>query len=1151
LAQARVYSLTPATNEEEEPSTDVVTGTIPLFGRLACVLFDSGATHSFISSTYVKLCNMNTKPLKQNIRVSNPVGDTVTCVKYVENCPIVIAGKTLPARPAVFSMLGFDIILGMDWLSKYGANINCRKREVVFRLRDTEEFKFCGSRVRATPPLLSALQARKSIRDGAYAYLAYVTAKPEVEAKLEDIPVVRHYSDVFAEVTKLPPDREIEFTIELMPGTQPIHKAPYRMAPTELKELKEQLQDLLDRGFIQPSVSPWGAPVLFVKKKDGSMRLCIDYRELNKVTIKNKYPLPRIDDLFDQLKGASVFSKIDLLSGYHQLKVREEDVPKTAIRTRYGHYEFLVMPFGLTNAPSVFMDLMNRVFHKYLDSFVVVFIDDILIYSANHQEHEEHLKMVLDVLREKKLFAKLKKCEFWLEEVSFLGHVVSKEGLAVDPKKIEAIVEWERPTSVREIRSFLGLAGYYRRFIAGFSALSGPLTALTRKNAPYVWSDECEESFQELKQRLVSAPVLTLPMESVGYVVYTDASRKGLGCVLMQQGKVVAYASRQLKDHEKNYPTHDLELAAVVYALKIWRHYLYGEPCEIHTDHQSLRYIFTQKDLNMRQRRWLEVLKDYDSKVFYHPGKANVVADALSRKSRDVEMDSTSVIDQLAQQFAIVQIDEVLTGESPILAALVVQPLTTARIKQAQEDDLELQELIDEAKRGEASGFYIANDGVLKTKDDRTVIPNDADLRREILDEAHQTRYTVHPGNTKMYQDLKKKFWWNGMKREIAEYVARCPSCQLVKAEHQRPAGQLQPLEIPMWKWDQIAMDFVVGLPKAPSGQDAIWVIVDRLTKSAHFLPIKITDSMEKLAELYVREVVRLHGVPISIVSDRDPRFTSKFWKKLHEALGTKLNFSTAYHPQSDGQSERTIQTLEDMLRLCVLDFKGSWIRYLPLVEFAYNNSFQATIGMAPYEALYGRKCRSPLYWDEVGEQQLLGPEMIQDTKDKVALIRKRMLTAQSRQKSYADKHRRTLEFEVGDLVYLKVSPMRGVMRFGKKGKLSPRYVGPFQVLKRVSPLAYKIELPPNLEGVHDVFHVSQLRKCVHDPLHVISYEPLDIQPNLTYEELPVQILDRKEQQLRTKTIPLVKVLWRNHAVEEASWELESDMRNRYPHLFE
>jgi hypothetical protein len=346
--------------------------------------------------------------------------------------------------------------------------------------------------------------------------------------------------------------------------------------------------------------------------------MCIDYRELNRVTIKNKYPLPRIDDLFDQLKGASVFSKIDLLSGYHQLKVREEDVPKTAIRTWYGHYEFLVMPFGLTNAPSVFMDLMSRVFHEYLDTFVVVFIDDILVYSADRVKHEEHLRTVMEKLREKKLFAKIKKCEFWLEEVSFMGHVVNKNGLAVDPAKVKAVVEWERPTNVREIRSFLGLAGYYRRFIEKFSSLSGPLTALTRKNAPFIWSVECEESFQELKWRLVTAPVLTLPVESVGYVVYTDASKKGLGCVLMQQGRVVAYASRQLKEHEKDYPTYDMELAAVVYALKIWRHYLYGEKCEIHTDHQSLKYIFPQRDLNMRQRRWLEVLKDYDSKMFYH-----------------------------------------------------------------------------------------------------------------------------------------------------------------------------------------------------------------------------------------------------------------------------------------------------------------------------------------------------------------------------------------------------------------------------------------------------------------------------------------------------------------------------------------------------
>jgi hypothetical protein len=1150
-APTRVYALTPDNIKAEENATDIVTGTIPLFGSVACVLFDSGATHSFISSSYVKLCKLSTEPLDQNICVVTPIGDAITCRKCVDNCPIVIEGKTLPAKLAVFSMLGFDVILGVDWLLKYKANINCRGKEVTFCLQGVEEFKFRGSKVRAIPPLLSAVQVIKSVREGAQAYLAYVQAKPEVRAKLEDIPVVCNYPDVFSEVMGLPPDREIEFSIDLMLGTQPIHKAPYCMALTELRELKEQLQELLDRGFIHPSVSPWGAPILFVKKKDESMRLCIDYRELNRVTIKNKYPLPRIDDLFDQLKGASVFSKIGLLSGYHQLKVQEEDVSKTAIRAQYDHYEFLVMPFRLTNASSVFMDLMNQVFHEYLDSFVVVFIDDILVYSANHVEHEEHLKTVMEKLREKKLFAKLKKCEFWLEEVSFLGHVVNKNGLAVDPARVKVVVEWERPTSVREIRSFLGLAGYYRRFIEGFSSLSGPLTALTNKNAPYVWSDECEASFQELKQRLVIAPVLTLPMESVGYVVYTDASKKGLGCVLMQQGRVVAYASRQLKDHEKNYPIHDLELAAVVYALKIWRHYLYGEECEIHTDHQSLKYIFTQRDLNMRQRRWLEVLKDYDSKMFYHPAKANVVADALSRKSRDDETDPKELMDQLSQQYPIAQIDEVMTGGPPILAALVVQPQSLDRIRHAQENDLKLQDFIDRTRRGETTEFYLTGEGMLKTRIGRIVIPNNTELRRDILDEAHQTRYTVHPSNNKMYQDLRKKFWWCGMKRNIAEYVAQCPSCQLVKAEHQMPTGQILPVEVPMWKWDKITMDFVVGLPRTPNGQDAIWVIVDKLTKSAHFLPIKIIDSMDKLVETYVREIVRLHGVPVSIVSDRDPRFTLKFWERLQSAMGPKLNFSTAYHPQTDSQSERTIQTLEDMLRLCVLDFKGSWIRYLPLIEFAYNNSFQTTIGMAPYEALYGRKCRSPLYWDEVGERQLLGPKLVQDTREKIALIRKRMLTAQSRQKSYADKHRRKLEFAVGDLVYLKVLPMRGVWRFGNKGKLSPRYVGSFQVLKKVSPVAYKIEMPPSLASVHDVFHVSQLRKCVHDSSHVINYEPLDIQPNLTYEELPMQVLDRKEQQLKIKTIPFVKILWRNHGVEEASWELEQQMRDRYPYLFE
>ncbi|WVZ57271.1 hypothetical protein U9M48_007676 [Paspalum notatum var. saurae] len=391
----------------------------------------------------------------------------------------------------------------------------------------------------------------------------------------------------------MPPDREIEFVIDLIPGTAPIYKRPYRMDANQLAELKEQIQELLDKGYIRPSTSPWGAPVIFVPKKDGTQRMCIDYRALNDVTVKNKYPLPRIDDLFDQLKGASVFSKIDLRSGYHQLKIRASDIPKTAFVTRYGLYEFTVMSFGLTNAPAYFMYLMNKVFMEYLDKFVVVFIDDILVFSINEEEHEKHLRM---------LYAKLSKCEFWLFEVSFLGHIISKGGISIDPSKIKAVQDWVAPRNVSEIRSFLGLAGYYRRFVKNFSKIAQPLSKLLSKGATFEWTNKCRLSFEELKKRLTTAPILIMPDVQKPFTVYCDASRQGLGCVLMQEGHVVAYASRQLQEHERNYPTHDLELA-------------------------------TKKYLNLGQRRWLELIKDYDVNINYHPGKANVVADALSRKS--------------------------------------------------------------------------------------------------------------------------------------------------------------------------------------------------------------------------------------------------------------------------------------------------------------------------------------------------------------------------------------------------------------------------------------------------------------------------------------------------------------------------------------
>ncbi|GJV04689.1 putative reverse transcriptase domain-containing protein [Tanacetum coccineum] len=574
-----------------------------------------------------------------------------------------------------------------------------------------------------------------------------------------------------------------------------------------MEKLSTQLQELSDKGFIRPSSSPWGASVLFVKKKDDSFRMCIDYRELNKLTVKNRYLLARINDLFNQLQGSRLYSKIYLRSGYHQLRVRDEDIPKTAFRTRYGHYEFQVIPFGLTNALVVFMDLMNRVCRPYLDKFVIVFIDDILIYSKTKEEHDAHLRQILELIKKEELYAKFSKCDFWVSKVQFLGHVIDSEGIHVDPAKIESIKDWEPPKTPTKILQFLGL---------------------------FNWGEKEETAFQTLKQKLCSAPILALPKGSENFIVYCDASHKGLGAVLMQKEKVIAYASCQLQIHEKNYMTHDLELGAVVFALKMWRHYLYGTKCVVFTGHKSLQHILDQKELNMRQRRWLDLLSDYNCELRYHLGKANVILNA--------------------------------------------------QVETRKEDNYGTKDLCGMIKNLEPRA-----DETLCLKN-KSWIPCFGNLRALIMHESHKSMYSIHHGSDKMYQDLKKLYWWPNMKVEIATYVSKCMTC--------------------------------AKLPKMTSGQDTIWVIIDRFTKSAHFLPMKETNTMEKLMRQYLKEVVSSDGVPVSIISDQD-----------------------------NGQSERTIQTLEDMLRAYVMDFGKGWDRHLPLIEFSYNNSYHTSIKAAPFEA--------------------------------------------------------------------------------------------------------------------------------------------------------------------------------------------------------
>jgi hypothetical protein len=567
--------------------------------------------------------------------------------------------------------------------------------------------------------------------------------------------VVKDFLDVFPEeLPGMPPDTEVELVIDLLPGTAPTFKQPYRMSVEELKELKKQLTELQEAGYIRPSSSPWGAPVLFVQKKDGSQRMCVDYRSLNDVTVKNKYPLPRIEDLFDQMRGARVFSKIDLRSGYHQMRIRPSDIPKTAFSTRYGLYEFTVMSFGLTNAPAYFMNLMNKVFMEYLDRFVVVFIDDILIYSQSDSDHEEHLRLVLQKLRDNQLYAKFSKCEFWIGEVPFLGHIISNGGISVDPAKVKEIMEWRVPTTVTEIRSFLGLAGYYRIFIEGFSKIAKPMISLLEKGREFKWDEKCQESFDQLKKRLMSPSVLVMPDLQRGFDIYCDACGQGLGCVLMQEGHVIAYASRQLRKHELNYPTHDLELAAVVHALKIWRHYIMGTKCQVYTDHKSLKYIFTQKDLNLRQRRWLEPIKDYDLEIHYHPGKANLVADALSRKEHVHSAVVAQLPDEIVEDFRRLNLGIVTHTEG---VTIDVESTLEQEIHKGQIGDTKIQEIKDLITEGRGPEFTEDEQGAIWFKD-RICIPKIDSLHEIILKEAHDLDYSIHPGSTKMYQDSKQKY---------------------------------------------------------------------------------------------------------------------------------------------------------------------------------------------------------------------------------------------------------------------------------------------------------------------------------------------------------------------------------------------------------
>ncbi|GJP66737.1 hypothetical protein CLOP_g23646 [Closterium sp. NIES-67] len=723
----------------------------------------------------------------------------------------------------------------------------------------------------------------------------------------------------------------MDHKIELEPGAQPTVRTQWRLTQPELQELRNQLDYLLAKGFIRPSTSPFAAPILFTPKKDGGLRMCTDYRALNRVTIKSRYPIPRTDELIDNLRGARYFSKLDLRGGYHQIRVFADDCHKTAFRTRYGSYEYTVMPFGLTNASSTFQLTMNGVFRDLLDKCVIIYLDDILIYSKTREQHLKDLEVFFQRLQRHRLITKGSKCEFLKQEMEFLGHVISTEGIRIDPKKLRAIQEWKPPTNLQQLQSFLGFVNYVRWFIPNMAGLTGPLTDLLQKGTLYEWGEKQQVVFEALKNLLMSPPVLRIADPERPFEFITDASDIAIGAVLMQDFgnglQPIAYESRKMQSAERNYPVHDKEMLAIVHAFKIWRCYLTGADMTVRTDHKSLQYLRAQPILNPRQIRWLDYLEsNFTYKITYKKG-ANNIADALSRPSA--------------------QLAAVLVAQSnPLLSGLFTH--------------------------GYSTDPFFVNDGhlpittrkgvyYLRSRTDRIWVPSYRLLRELLIQEVHDSNLSGHFGVDKTLKALQRFYYWPDMVTDVQRYVTACPICQRMKASHQRPTGLLQPLGPPQRPWQHVTMDFVTGLPAGPSGNDAVLVVVDRLTKMAHFAPCRTTITAEETARLFISTVVRLHGIPAAIISDRDPKFTSKFWQDTWARYGTRLQFSSAYHPQTDGQTERTNQTMEQLIRTNCPDRK-KWEDVLPMLEFSYNNAPSATTNHSPFYLNYGwtLPCRFP-----------------------------------------------------------------------------------------------------------------------------------------------------------------------------------------------
>ncbi|KFK23991.1 hypothetical protein AALP_AAs48021U000700 [Arabis alpina] len=1077
------------------------------------VMIDSGASHNFVSEKMVVKLGLTATETK-GYGVVTGTGLTVQGRGVCKDVELHLQGLVVVAPFLPLELGSADVILGIQWLGSLGdMRCNWKLQKIAFMVEGKEVELQGDPSICCSPVTLKGLWKALD-QEGQGVIVEYGGLQAQNPRSEKPVPealstVLAEFTGVFEEPRGLPPSRGKEHEITLKQEASPVCVRPFRYPQAQREELERQVATMLAAGITKESNSPFSSPVLLVKKKDGSWRFCVDYRALNKVTVGDSYPIPMIDQLLDELHGSVIFSKLDLRAGYHQIRVKAEDVPKTAFRTHDGHYEFLVMPFGLTNAPGTFQSLMNEVFRKFLRRFVLVFFDDILIYSKTEVEHQEHLRLVLKALAENQLVANRKKCEFGRVEIEYLGHVISAKGVAADPAKVQAMVEWPSPGNIKALRGFLGLTGYYRKFVKKYGEIARPLTALLKKDQ-FKWSPAAEEAFKSLKIAMSTVPVLALVDFSVQFVVESDASGIGLGAVLMQQQQPIAYFSQALTERQRLKSVYERELMAIVFAIRKWRHYLLGRKFLVRTDQKSLKFLLEQREVNMEYHKWLTKILGFDFDIQYKPGMENKAADALSRV------------------------------EGPQLFALSMPiAIQLSEIESEVDKDEELSKLKLSVRDSPAKHpDYSVVQGRLLRKG-RMVLPQNSKLISLILKEFHDGKMGGHGGVVKTQKGISAVFYWDKMMSEIKSYVAACQVCQRHKYSTLTPAGLLQPLPIPKQVWE----DFVEGLPKS-EGFNVVMVVVERLTKYAHFIKMSHPFGGADVAGTFIKEVVRLHGYPRTIVSDRDTVFTGRFWKDLFRLVGTNLCFSTAYHPQSDGQTEVTNRGMETYLRCYCSEQLKKWSSYLNWAEFSYNTSHHKAINMTPFKAVYGRDPPTLVQYENGSMDNATLEKQLMERDEMLFIMQQQLLKTQQQMKQQADGHRREVEFAVGDMVFLKVRPYRQkTLARRTNEKLAARFYGPYEVEARVGPVAYKLKFPPSVK-IHHTFHVSQLKAALGSGL-----TPVTIPPQLTEEG----VLEAEPECIRGMRVNKdsgqeeMLIQWKGLPEEDCTWEWKGVIENQFP----